>query len=176
MMILKGMHNVPAAWIGIENGLRGPNLTYSTACSSSGVAIGEPWLRLASGASGLWRNGHRHRRWRRGATFAGLPAPWTSYSADQSCSALQRSPVKVAVPLNSAAGPCFREASLATPLNVARRPCMARRAARPAAMPCAGPVGRCASPQDAMARMAVVASTWRRSSRLGHRRVGAWAG
>ena len=50
MMILKGMHNAPAAWIGIENGWRGPNLTYSTACSSSGVAIGEAWLRLACGA------------------------------------------------------------------------------------------------------------------------------
>jgi len=49
MMILKGMHNAPAAWIGIENGWRGPNLTYSTACSSSSVAIGEAWLRLACG-------------------------------------------------------------------------------------------------------------------------------
>ncbi len=50
MMILKGMHNAPAAWIGIDNAWRGPNLTYSTACSSSGVAIGEAWLRLACGA------------------------------------------------------------------------------------------------------------------------------
>lgn len=49
MMILKGMHNAPAAWIAIEHGLRGPNLTYSTACSSSSVAIGEAWLRLACG-------------------------------------------------------------------------------------------------------------------------------
>ena len=49
MMILKGMHNAPAAWIGIENGWRGPNLTYSTACSSSSVAIGEAWLRVACG-------------------------------------------------------------------------------------------------------------------------------
>jgi 3-oxoacyl-[acyl-carrier-protein] synthase II len=29
--------------------LTGPNLTYSTACSSSAVAIGEAWLRVASG-------------------------------------------------------------------------------------------------------------------------------
>jgi len=50
MMILKGMHNAPAAWIGIEHDWRGPNLTYSTACSSSSVAIGEAWLRLACGA------------------------------------------------------------------------------------------------------------------------------
>ena len=49
MLILQGMHNAPAAWIGIEHGLRGPNLTYSTACSSSSVAIGEAWLRLAGG-------------------------------------------------------------------------------------------------------------------------------
>ncbi|NDP40440.1 MAG: beta-ketoacyl-[acyl-carrier-protein] synthase family protein [Rhodoferax sp.] len=49
MMILQGMHNAPAAWIAIEHKLRGPNLTYSTACSSSSVAIGEAWLRLASG-------------------------------------------------------------------------------------------------------------------------------
>ena len=47
--VLMGMHNAPAAWIGIEHALRGPNLTYSTACSSSAVAIGEAWLRVASG-------------------------------------------------------------------------------------------------------------------------------
>ena len=29
--ILMGMHNAAAAWIGIEHGLRGPNMTYSTA-------------------------------------------------------------------------------------------------------------------------------------------------
>ena len=50
LLILMGMHNAPAAWIGIENGFRGPNLTYSTACSSSAVAIGEAWLRVASGS------------------------------------------------------------------------------------------------------------------------------
>ena len=49
LTILLGMHNAPAAWIAIENQLRGPNLTYSTACSSSSVAIGEAWLRLAHG-------------------------------------------------------------------------------------------------------------------------------
>jgi 3-oxoacyl-[acyl-carrier-protein] synthase II len=47
--VLMGMHNAAAAWIGIEHGLCGPNLTYSTACSSSAVAIGEAWLRVASG-------------------------------------------------------------------------------------------------------------------------------
>jgi 3-oxoacyl-[acyl-carrier-protein] synthase II len=47
--VLAGMHNAPAAWIGLEHGLTGPNLTYSTACSSSAVAIGEAWLRVACG-------------------------------------------------------------------------------------------------------------------------------
>ena len=47
--VLLGMHNAPAAWIGIEHGLQGPNLSYSTACSSSAVAIGEAWRRVASG-------------------------------------------------------------------------------------------------------------------------------
>jgi 3-oxoacyl-(acyl-carrier-protein) synthase len=47
--ILTGMTNAPAAWIGIEHDLTGPNLTYSTACSSGAVAIGEAWLRLQRG-------------------------------------------------------------------------------------------------------------------------------
>ena len=47
--VLMGMYNAPAGWIGIEHDLRGPNLTYSTACSSSTVAIGEAWLRIAAG-------------------------------------------------------------------------------------------------------------------------------
>ena len=45
--VLLGMYNAPAAWIGIEHGICGPNLTYSTACSSSAVAIGEAWQRIA---------------------------------------------------------------------------------------------------------------------------------
>ena len=51
--VLMGMHNAPAAWIGIEHGFRGPNLSYSTACSSSAVALGEAWLRVAGGALDL---------------------------------------------------------------------------------------------------------------------------
>lgn len=51
--VLAGMHNAPAAWIGIEHGLSGPNLTYTTACSSSAVAIGEAWLRIAGGGLDL---------------------------------------------------------------------------------------------------------------------------
>jgi 3-oxoacyl-[acyl-carrier-protein] synthase II len=47
--ILTGMTNAAAAWIGIEYKLTGPNLTYSTACSSSAVSIGEAWMRLRHG-------------------------------------------------------------------------------------------------------------------------------
>ena len=46
--VLMAMTNAAAAWIGIEHGLGGPNLTYSTACSSSAVAIGEAWRRIAA--------------------------------------------------------------------------------------------------------------------------------
>jgi len=49
--VLMAMNNAAASWIGIENALGGPNLTFSTACSSSAVAIGEAWLRIRSGAS-----------------------------------------------------------------------------------------------------------------------------
>ena len=47
--VILAMNNAPASWIGIEHGLRGPNLTYSTACSSSAVAIGEAARRIAHG-------------------------------------------------------------------------------------------------------------------------------
>jgi beta-ketoacyl-acyl-carrier-protein synthase II len=47
--VLMAMSNAAASWIGIEYGLRGPNLTYSTACSSSAVAIGEAARRIVSG-------------------------------------------------------------------------------------------------------------------------------
>jgi 3-oxoacyl-[acyl-carrier-protein] synthase II len=51
--VLTAMNNAAAAWIGLEHGLTGPNLTYSTACSSSAVAVGEAWLRVRSGATPL---------------------------------------------------------------------------------------------------------------------------
>ncbi len=47
--VLMGMYNAPAAWISIEHSLRGPCLTYTTACASSAVAIGEAWTRVARG-------------------------------------------------------------------------------------------------------------------------------
>lgn len=49
LTVLMGMHNSPAAWIGLEMQLPGPNITYSTACSSSAVAVGEAWSRLRRG-------------------------------------------------------------------------------------------------------------------------------
>jgi beta-ketoacyl-acyl-carrier-protein synthase II len=47
--VLMAMNNAAAAWIGIDHHLLGPNLTYSSACSSSAVAIGEAWKRIAMG-------------------------------------------------------------------------------------------------------------------------------
>ena len=47
--VLAAMTNAAAAWIAIEYGLAGPNLTYSTACSSSAVALGEAARRIVSG-------------------------------------------------------------------------------------------------------------------------------
>ena len=47
--IVAAMSNAPAAWIGIDYGLSGPNLTYSTACSSSAVALGEAARRIQCG-------------------------------------------------------------------------------------------------------------------------------
>lgn len=47
--VLAAMNNAAAAWIGIEHGFEGPNLTFSTACSSSAVAIGEAARRVRDG-------------------------------------------------------------------------------------------------------------------------------
>jgi 3-oxoacyl-(acyl-carrier-protein) synthase len=47
--VLTAMSNAPASWIGIDYGLCGPNLTYSTACSSSAVAIGEAARKIQYG-------------------------------------------------------------------------------------------------------------------------------
>jgi 3-oxoacyl-[acyl-carrier-protein] synthase II len=49
LSVLAAMNNAPAAWIGIDHGLTGPNLTYSTACSSSAVALGEAARRIRCG-------------------------------------------------------------------------------------------------------------------------------
>lgn len=47
--VLSAMTNAAASWLGIEYALKGPNLTYSTACSSSAVAIGEAARRVRCG-------------------------------------------------------------------------------------------------------------------------------
>ena len=47
--VLMAMNNAPASWVGLEYGAAGPNVTYSTACSSSAVAIGEAARRIAAG-------------------------------------------------------------------------------------------------------------------------------
>jgi 3-oxoacyl-[acyl-carrier-protein] synthase II len=47
--VLNAMNNAPAAWIGIDHGISGPLLTYSTACSSSAVALGEGARRIQYG-------------------------------------------------------------------------------------------------------------------------------
>jgi 3-oxoacyl-[acyl-carrier-protein] synthase II len=47
--VLNSMANAAASWVGMEYGITGPNLTYSTACSSSAVALGEAARRIWSG-------------------------------------------------------------------------------------------------------------------------------
>jgi 3-oxoacyl-[acyl-carrier-protein] synthase II len=47
--VLLAMNNAAASWIGLEHGAKGPNLTYTTACSSSAVAIGEAAKRIRAG-------------------------------------------------------------------------------------------------------------------------------
>jgi len=47
--VLMAMNNAAASQIGMEYGLTGANLTYSTACSSSSVAIGEAFHQVRHG-------------------------------------------------------------------------------------------------------------------------------
>ena len=51
--VLMAMQNAAAAWIALDRGFSGPNLTYSTACSSSAVAIGEAWQRIRQGETDM---------------------------------------------------------------------------------------------------------------------------
>lgn len=55
--VLLAMNNAAAAWIGLEYGITGPNLTFSTACSSSAVAIGEAAMRIKSGLTDIMITG-----------------------------------------------------------------------------------------------------------------------
>jgi 3-oxoacyl-[acyl-carrier-protein] synthase II len=49
LLVVKGMNHAAAAQIAIEYGCGGPNLTFSTACSSSALAIGEAARLIADG-------------------------------------------------------------------------------------------------------------------------------
>jgi len=51
--VVRGMNNAAAAHISIDFALRGPSLTYSTACSSSAVAIGEACRAIRHGYADL---------------------------------------------------------------------------------------------------------------------------
>jgi beta-ketoacyl-acyl-carrier-protein synthase II len=68
--VLMAMTNAAASWIGIEYGLRGPNLTYSTACSSSAVAIGEAARRIAMGETDVMIAGGSEAPLNRGTLVA----------------------------------------------------------------------------------------------------------
>lgn len=47
--VVRAMNNAAAGHISIDYGLRGPGITYSTACSSSAIAIGEAFRALRHG-------------------------------------------------------------------------------------------------------------------------------
>jgi 3-oxoacyl-[acyl-carrier-protein] synthase II len=49
LTVLCAMNNAPAAHLSIRFGLRGPNLTYSAACASSALAIGEAFHAIRNG-------------------------------------------------------------------------------------------------------------------------------
>ena len=51
--VLLAMNNAAASWIGMEYGITGPNLTFTSACASSAVAIGEAALRIRSSQADL---------------------------------------------------------------------------------------------------------------------------
>lgn len=51
--VLLAMNNAAASWVGLEHGITGPNLTYTTACSSSAVAIGEAAKLIRAGEADM---------------------------------------------------------------------------------------------------------------------------
>jgi 3-oxoacyl-[acyl-carrier-protein] synthase II len=51
LTVLKVMNNAPAAHIAIQHSLAGPDLTYSCACSSSSVSIGEAFRQIQYGTA-----------------------------------------------------------------------------------------------------------------------------
>jgi 3-oxoacyl-[acyl-carrier-protein] synthase II len=53
LTVLKVMNNASAGHIAIQHGLSGPDLTYSSACASSAVAIGEAYRQIRHGYADL---------------------------------------------------------------------------------------------------------------------------
>lgn len=51
--VLMSMNNAAASAIALEHGLTGPNLTFSTACSSSSVSIGEAFQKIRHGSTDI---------------------------------------------------------------------------------------------------------------------------
>jgi 3-oxoacyl-[acyl-carrier-protein] synthase II len=51
--VLMAMNNAAMSWVALEHGLKGPSLTFSTACSSSAVAIGEAARQIRAGGADL---------------------------------------------------------------------------------------------------------------------------
>lgn len=49
LSVVMGMNHAPAAQVAMAHGVRGPCFTYSTACSSAPIAIGEAYRRVQSG-------------------------------------------------------------------------------------------------------------------------------
>lgn len=49
LTVLMAMNNAAASQISMEYGLKGPNITYSTACSSSSIAVGEAYRLIRNG-------------------------------------------------------------------------------------------------------------------------------
>lgn len=68
--VVAAMANAAASWIGIEYALVGPNLTYSTACSSSAVAIGEAATRIRHGTADVMLAGGAEAPLTRGTLMA----------------------------------------------------------------------------------------------------------
>lgn len=68
--VIAVMANAAASWIGIEYALVGPNLTYSTACSSSAVAIGEAATRIRYGTADVMLAGGAEAVLTRGTLMA----------------------------------------------------------------------------------------------------------
>ena len=57
LTVLLTMNNAAASHISINYGLQGPNVTYSTACSSSAIAVGEAYRQIKDGYADVMLSG-----------------------------------------------------------------------------------------------------------------------